>query len=114
MLDLKQEIKNIKSELSFALKNASSSQDIEKIRVEFLGKKGKVTLVVAQVKNLSIEDKRIFGPLFNELKTTSEELIESKYQELLTKELTAKDLKKQNFDVTAYKTNTPHGSLHIY
>ena len=113
MKKLEQNINIFKKELQSALKSIKSYEQLEKVRVDFLGRKGKITELMGQMKDLDIEEKRAFGPKLNELKKSSEQLYEEKKNALGQEEKKLEVLKQQQFDVTAYKPNQLHGSLHV-
>ncbi len=59
-----------------------SAQDLEAFRIETLGKKGSVTLLMEHLKNLPAAEKPEFGKKVNELKKQIEEAIQSKKDSL--------------------------------
>jgi phenylalanyl-tRNA synthetase alpha chain len=114
MSKLNEKIQKISNEFESALKNAKDLKTLDNIRVQFLGKKGFITSLMSEIKNLSVEEKREFAPKLNQLKKDSEEKIKQTKEELVEKLAAAANLKKQNFDVTAYKTDAKKGHLHPY
>ena len=70
-LELKQEFLN-------ALENANSMEDLENVRIAYLGKKGSVTELMKEMKNLSNEEKKTFGQKVNELKNEVSDKITEK------------------------------------
>lgn len=114
MVDIKKQTNQIKNELNSDLEKISSSKDVDFIRIKYLGKKGIFTQLMSTLKALSQEEKRKFGPKLNQLKKESENSIKNKREELIKIEAKAKTLKKQNFDVTAYKPGKLKGHLHPY
>ena len=72
MSNLEEKIKIISQELEKNLQNPTTLQDIEILRINFLGKKGKITLLMPELKKLLIENKKKFGPILNELKKEAE------------------------------------------
>ncbi|MCK4265473.1 phenylalanine--tRNA ligase subunit alpha [Candidatus Babeliales bacterium] len=114
MQGLKEQIEALKKQLNEALKAVSSSRETNAIHVNFLGKKGSITKLLGEIKKLSIEEKRTFGPLLNKFKKESEEFIQKKYDDLFNQEIKHQNLKKENFDVTAYKTGAIKGHVHPY
>ncbi|MDR3350833.1 MAG: phenylalanine--tRNA ligase subunit alpha [Prevotellaceae bacterium] len=54
---------------------AKSVQEAEEIRVQWLGKKGVVTVLFDEFKNLSAAEKRVLGQALNALKTAAQEKI---------------------------------------
>ncbi len=114
MNGLEEKINQIKNQLQQALSNAKDPKTLENIRVQFLGKKGLIILLMAEIKNFSTEEKKKFGPIINQLKNDTENLIKKTKEKLIEKQAQAANLKKQNFDVTSYKTGEPKGHLHPY
>ena len=96
-----------------ALDRISKSKTLDEInvaKIEFLGKKGQFTTIMKEMKNLSAEEKPVFGQLVNEAKSKTEEAIEKAKNELKDALLTQR-LKDEVIDVTlpAKKPHTGHG-----
>ncbi len=94
------------------IKQAASSSEVEELRVKLLGKKGELTEMLKDLKNMAIEERKQFGQEANELKNEMTELLESKF-----KELSANDVKKSlssgsSFDISLPGTQFKVGSLH--
>ncbi len=106
MLDLE----NIKNEALNAIKNADSKL-LEELRIEYLSKKGKVQSLMAQMKDLSSEEKPKFGQLVNDLKSAISDAIDKKKQELESAQLNLK-LESEKIDITLDSYNLKHGSMH--
>lgn len=64
------------------LNSATNAQELETIRVEFLGKKGSITDLLKGMKNLSNDEKKNFGQLVNGLKEEITDAIAIKDNEL--------------------------------
>src|SRR4029079_205824 len=67
MKSLSQSIDITKQELISALTAITDENTLESVRVAFLGRKGKIADFMEQLKTLSIEEKKIVGPLLNQL-----------------------------------------------
>ena len=108
-------IQSTQKEFESSLKKAKAKPELEKIRVEFLGRNSKITALMKQLKTLPTEDKRIVGPLINDLKEALASIFENRKSELFEEEINEQNLKNINFDVTAYKTDSPpKGHSHPY
>ena len=114
MKTLKKTVINLKAEFSKNLSSAKNNADLEKIRISFLGKKGKITLLLPQLRTLSIEDKRQAGPLLQTFKKDVEAALKTKLIELGQQQQQTHLIKGQHFDVTAYKPGVAMGHLHPY
>ena len=53
---MKDKVESIKKELLSDLENAKTIQDIQNLKVKYLGKKGLVTELTSNMKDLSIEE----------------------------------------------------------
>ena len=114
MKSLAQEIDIVQKELVTAITTSANETSLEAIRVEFLGRKGKIANLMEQLKNLPVEEKKIVGPLLNQLKRDTQKQLDAHAELLKQKELAKKDLAQKNFDVSAYKYNELKGTSHIY
>ncbi len=106
------EIVRIHEEFLSALERASSQEAVEEVRIAFLGRKGVITSLMDNLKELTIEDKRIIGPALNLLKQQLQELYTAKEKKLSETLLAQEKNKKKSFDVTAYIPRLPKGNLH--
>ena len=66
------------------LSEAQSAADLERLRADFLGRKGQVNDLLAQIPSLPQEVRRTVGRQANELKTTCQEAIDSRLTALVT------------------------------
>jgi len=113
-LSLKQligELEILESEAAKEIAAAENSESIEKLRLSFLGKKGKLSLLLGGMKNLSNEERPLIGQRANVLKTQLQELIKEKLEILKTQAL-SQILIKETIDVTAPPTGIPQGHRH--
>ena len=113
-LSLKQligELEILESEAAKEIASSKNSESIEKLRLSFLGKKGKLSLLLGGMKNLSNEERPLIGQRANVLKTQLQELIKEKLEILKTQAL-SQILIKETIDVTAPPTGIPQGHRH--
>ncbi|HSX57923.1 MAG TPA: phenylalanine--tRNA ligase subunit alpha [Candidatus Saccharimonadales bacterium] len=84
------EIEKIKKELKEASKQINSPEELEELRVKFLGRKqGLITNLYKEIPKLKIEDKKELVPLLNKLKSEAESLLTDK---IVSKEKPARAL----------------------
>jgi phenylalanyl-tRNA synthetase alpha chain len=107
-----EKISNLREAAIAKIKEAGSSAEVEDLRVKLLGKKGELTEMLKDLKNMAIEERKQFGQDANALKNELGEIIEAKF-----KELSANDVKKSlaggsNFDISLPGTQFKLGSLH--
>lgn len=80
-------ILELKEKFVSELEKIDNLADIENIRVSYLGKKGSVTDLLKCMKELSNDERKVFGQKVNELKGLVNEKITEKTQELKEKEI---------------------------
>ncbi|MCX7922488.1 MAG: phenylalanine--tRNA ligase subunit alpha [Clostridia bacterium] len=96
---MKEQLNSIKDQAEKELSGITSIQELENIRVKYLGKKGELTSVLRGMGALSAEERPIIGQLANEVRSFLEEKLEAAKNELVSKERTAR-LEKEVIDVT--------------
>lgn len=94
-----------------ALEELAKSEDIEAIRIKYLGKKGELTALLRGMGSVSPEERPKIGQLVNDVRETIENAIEQKKAALFEKALEAK-LKAQTIDVTVPGKEIPVGRRH--
>ena len=109
MEKIKDQISIIQKAFKEELRQVQTADHLEQIRIIYLGRQGNVAELMGTLKQLTIDEKRVVGPLLNKLKKA---LTQSYERKLNT--LEKADSKKTTFDLSAYKPNQLHGSLHIF
>ena len=107
-------IESIRNNFRSDLINVTTQQDLESIRVKYLGRQGILADLMTQLKDLPAEDKKTFGPACNQLKAEFQELHQQTQAILLQREQEIIAQKAAAFDVTISKSNQYRGSLHPY
>ena len=108
---LKERLLQMKEDVEKRINEAASAELVDQIRVEFLGKKGKITEVLKGLKDLSVEEKKEVGKLANDIKVELEEKIVKAIDSINDKKIEV-ELKKENFDITFPGYEYKKGSLH--
>jgi phenylalanyl-tRNA synthetase alpha chain len=107
-------VHHIYDEFSASLEAIDSLDALEKIRIDFLGRSGKIVAVTKQLKDLSLQEKRIIGPELNTIKEKIEHAFDAKKTAILQKNVHIAHSKAHYFDVTTSIYNPLRGSLHVY
>lgn len=100
----------IKEEYQELLKNINDEKELYDLKVKFLGKKGKLTEIMKNAKDLSPEERPKFGKVINEIKTFINNSLESTKEELIQKALDIK-LSSEEIDVTLPARNVSLGGI---
>lgn len=94
-----------------AIEQAQDTSALEAIRVDYLGKKGRLTDILKNLATLSAQEKPKAGQLVNQAKRDISEKIEQKMLELKEQQLQRK-LTEEQIDVSLPGRNNQSGSLH--
>jgi len=93
------------------INKASSIDEIEKLRVHYLGKKGLISVEMKSLSSLSIEEKKIKGQELNIFKSLFEKELQNKKRDLENKELNEK-LEKEKVDTSLPSRDFNTGKIH--
>jgi len=94
-----------------ALARAGSREEINEIRVRFLGKKGELTRILRGLGELPAEERPRIGQVANAIRQTIEDKIATRTREIKEKERELR-LRAEKIDVTLPGTGLPIGHLH--
>ena len=86
---------------------ASSAEDVEVLRIQYLSKKGEVSLLFNDFRALPADEKRAMGQAINELKNLATEKINALRESLENSDSTEGDI-----DLTRTAANLPRGTRH--
>jgi len=103
-------IEEIKKTVFSEIEAVKNSEGLEKLRIKYLGRKGKLTQILRSLKDLPIEKRRQIGPLAQQLKKELEEKIEEKSQELTLRD--SRFAIRQKIDITKPGKKIKLGHLH--
>ena len=96
---MNERIAQIVEEAKSLIEKASSSDDIQNIRNQFLSKKSELMSLMSQLGSLSPEERKSFGQELNMAKADIANAIDAKQKEIAKKELDEK-LKKEEIDIS--------------
>ncbi len=110
-MDIREQLKSIRENAVVALNETDSSEKLEALRVQYLGKKGELTSVLSQMGKLSAEERPVIGQIANEVRSFIENEIKTKREEVARIEM-EKRLAAESIDVTLPGNNTVMGKKH--
>ena len=105
------DLQPLKKQLLQDLKNVSSAQDLQGLKVKYLGKKGEITLLSKNLGKLTQLERPKAGKSINELRV----LFETKSSSLLSKiekNEIEESLEKDSIDISLPVYNLQNGNLH--
>jgi phenylalanyl-tRNA synthetase alpha chain len=72
------QINKIKLDFESDLSTIKSSSDLDALYLKYFGKKGITSELLKSLQGLTLQDKKTYGPILNELKKSQESQIEQK------------------------------------
>ena len=109
---MNEKVNEIKKIFQNAIESVNDIKSLNDLRIEYLGKQGKVTELSKMMKDIPNESKKEFGMLVNEIRNLVTNGIEEKKEKLETEELNKK-LESEKIDITLPATSIPSGSPNI-
>ena len=96
---MKQQLESIRAAAIQAISGAGKAEELDALRIRYLGKKGELTAMLKQMGKLSAKDRPAVGQLANEVRAKLETSIEERKRELAAKALELR-LLSETVDVT--------------
>ncbi len=108
---MKEQLEQIRAAAKQALSGAATGQDVDALRVRFLGKKGELTAILKQMGSLSPAERPAIGQLANEIRADIEQAVAQRMRAMQEK-ATAHRLQRETVDITMPGKVSPQGCLH--
>ena len=106
---MQEQLKNIKENVINSLENTKDLNSLMELKNKYLSKKGEISLLLAGLGKMDIEERKTWGSLVNTLKQEVSELIIEKEKQI-KKELLDKKLEAEDIDISLPATKIPVGS----
>ncbi|WP_418965416.1 phenylalanine--tRNA ligase subunit alpha [Cetobacterium sp.] len=108
---MKNKLNALRDDASLNIQKAETLQEIDEIRVKYLGKKGEFTEISKSMRDLSPEERPAFGQMVNDVKSVITTLIEEKTNEIKEK-VKKEQLKSETLDISLPGREVSTGGLH--
>ncbi|MGN0312334.1 MAG: phenylalanine--tRNA ligase subunit alpha [Lachnospiraceae bacterium] len=108
---MKDRLQQIKEEAMKQIRESDGLPKLNEVRVNVLGKKGELTQILKSMKDLSAEERPVFGQMVNETRQAIENMLEETRQKLEAAELELQ-MKKEVIDVTLPSKKNKVGHAH--
>lgn len=109
--DLAAQLESIRQEAQQALAAAASLEQLEQLRIKYLGKKGPIPQVLGSMGKLDAADRPQIGALANDVKGAIQTNLDQRRDALQVLQLQAQ-LEQETLDVTMPGTYRPQGRVH--
>lgn len=84
---MKEKLKQIVENFIEEVKTTEKEADLMNVKSKYLGKKSELFEAMSKLREMSIEDKKVYGVLFNNIKKDMEEKIERRLEEINNKNI---------------------------
>ncbi len=102
-----EELENIRQEALASIEAAVSSKDIDLLKVSYLGRKGKLSLLLRSIRDLPAEERPRAGEMGNRIRQELEQWLERKASSL------AGEVRRRGLDITLPGRPFPRGKKHL-
>lgn len=82
---MEKELENLIAKLKDELKNCNKEADVLNVKSKYVGKKSRITEILASLKDMTVEDKRKYGSLINNTKKEMENIVANSLESLENK-----------------------------
>ena len=108
---MKESLETLREEIRERIDHCGSGQEAEQLRVDYLGRKGKLTLLLRNLRELPAEERPQMGDQLNQLRRFIEEQLENRLNEFkrLEKE---RVLREERVDITLPGSRWERGRVH--
>jgi phenylalanyl-tRNA synthetase alpha chain len=103
---MQENINSLKNEALSQIILAESAEELENLRINYLGRNGKITKLIKELKNIKPEERKQVGMLINESKKTIQQLLANQKNNL-------KESVREWFDATIPGKKPKEGHLHL-
>jgi phenylalanyl-tRNA synthetase alpha chain len=111
LTQLETELAALKQDAIKAIASADSLEQLEQLRVSYLGKKGQLSVVLRGMGKLTAEDRPRIGAIANEVKELLQDNLEQKRSSMLAAQIQAQ-LEAETLDVSMPGVYRPQGRQH--
>ena len=105
-------MEKLKNEIKDTFKNINSLNELNDLKVKYLGKKGIITELNSKIKDLPNEEKREYGKKVNEVRTLFNTLYDEEYKKIELENINKK-LEAERIDITLPATKIRQGAPSI-
>jgi len=104
-------LKTLAAKAENSIEQTTTLEDLEQLRVNYLGKKGELSQILREMGKLTPEERPRLGAIANEVKELVQSLLESRRESLQNAQIKAK-LAAETLDVTLPALSRPLGRIH--
>ena len=108
---MKESLETLREEIVARVGRYINKEEIDQLRAEYLGRKGKLTLMLRGLKEMPAEERPLMGDQLNRLRHYLEEEIETRLKEIRLREK-GRLLQEERIDISLPGSRLERGSIH--
>ncbi len=108
---MKESLQGLRDEILARIQACASEQEVQQLRVDYLGRKGRLTLLLRGLRDLPADERPHVGEQLNMVRQFFEEQIEARLRECQEREK-QRVLREERVDVTLPGSRLGHGRIH--
>jgi phenylalanyl-tRNA synthetase alpha chain len=108
---MKESLQSLREEILGRIRECASEQEVQQLRVDYLGRKGRLTLLLRGLRELPADERPQVGEQLNATKEFLEEQVQVRIQECREREK-QRVLHEERVDVTLPGSRFEHGRVH--
>ncbi len=103
-------IENLRDECINGIEKANSLEELEKIKINYFGRKGKIKTLFEQLGSLDLEQRKVLGQFLNEVVNELRDKLQEKIDKYLS--ISSSTSQQDNLELTLPGINFQVGSIH--
>ncbi|MFQ5574984.1 MAG: phenylalanine--tRNA ligase subunit alpha, partial [Terriglobia bacterium] len=111
-MGLQQDIEELREGARKTLSDTQSLEDLDKVRVDLLGRKGKLTSMLKMLSSLPEAERPVVGKVANEVRDELERLIRER-KKVMSEQVVADKIEEDKTDITLPGRHVRLGSKHL-
>ena len=109
--EIEAQLSSVQQKAADDISAANNLDELDQVRVQYLGKKGELSKVLGQMGKLPAEDRPKIGNLANQAKTTLQSQLDQRKENLQSAQIKAQ-LEAETLDITMPGVYQPQGRVH--
>lgn len=109
--EIEKQLKTLQQTATESIASIVNTDELEQLRINYLGKKGELSVILRSMGKLAPEDRPVIGNIANEVKEDIQTQLETQKEKLQQQQLLAQ-LAAETLDVTMPGISRPVGNIH--
>ncbi len=108
---MRESLLSLKDEIFQLLDSITTESQVEQIRTQYLGRKGKLTSILRSMKDLPAEERPVIGNLANQIKQELTDILDAHHEKIRDAEMLQR-IQQERLDISLPARSSPQGRYH--